>query len=85
MTRQNLFPPEGMQDYLPDERWHKRRVEAQIRELFSLCGYDEIETPLLEYCDVVSGGGGRLPVEQLLRRSTAAAAYWRFVPTTRCP
>lgn len=38
MTRQNLFPPEGMQDYLPDERWHKRRVEAQIRELFSLCG-----------------------------------------------
>ena len=67
MARLKLYPPEGMQDYLPDERWHKRRVEAQIRELFALSGYEEIETPLLEYCDVVSGGEGKLPAEQLFK------------------
>lgn len=39
MARLKLYPPEGMQDYLPDERWHKRRVEARIREVFELNGY----------------------------------------------
>lgn len=67
MARTRLFPPEGMQDYLPDERWHKRRVEAQMREVFALNGYEEIETPLLEYFDVVSGGEGKLPAEQLFK------------------
>ena len=43
MARLRLYPPEGMQDYLPDERWHKRRVEAQVREQFALSGYEEIE------------------------------------------
>lgn len=85
MTRQNLFPPEGMQDYLPDERWHKRRVEAQIRELFSLCGYDEIETPLLEYCDVVSGGGGRLPVEQLFKTFDRSGSVLAVRPDNTLP
>ncbi|HIU47333.1 MAG TPA: ATP phosphoribosyltransferase regulatory subunit [Candidatus Fimadaptatus faecigallinarum] len=67
MARLRLYPPEGMQDYLPDERWHKRRVEAQVREQFALSGYEEIETSMLEYCDVVSGGEGRLPAEQLFK------------------
>lgn len=41
--------PEGMQDTLMGECVRKRCVEGQLRTLFSLSGYQEIETPLLEY------------------------------------
>ncbi len=41
--------PEGMQDTLMGECVRKRCVERQLRTLFSLSGYQEIETPLLEY------------------------------------
>lgn len=41
--------PEGLQDTLPGECRRKRQVEALLRRLFALYGYQEIETPLLEY------------------------------------
>ncbi len=41
--------PEGMQDTLMGESVRKRCIERQLRTLFSLSGYAEIETPVLEY------------------------------------
>ena len=41
--------PEGMQDTLMGECVRKRCVEQQLRTLFSLSGFAEIETPILEY------------------------------------
>ena len=47
--------PGGVQDYLPDECYNKRKVEEKIRNFFYLIGYDEVETPILEYFDVFAG------------------------------
>jgi len=50
-----LSLPEGVQDYLPDECYNKRRIEDEIRKFFYLSGYNEIETPVIEFLDVFAG------------------------------
>lgn len=53
MTHRKLQIPSGMQDTLPGECARKRRLEQELRTLFTLHGYQEIETPLLEYYDAL--------------------------------
>lgn len=49
MENQKLQIPTGMQDTLPGECRAKRQLEGKLRTLFTLHGYQEIETPVLEY------------------------------------
>lgn len=51
--RSKLQIPTGMQDTLPGECQAKRRLEGELRRLFRLSGYQEIETPILEYFDAL--------------------------------
>ena len=44
-----LTVPTGMQDTLPGECARKRELERDLRALFGGSGYQEIETPILEY------------------------------------
>ena len=53
MTGRRLQIPTGMQDTLPGECLAKRALEAELRRLFCLNGYQEIETPILEYYDAI--------------------------------
>jgi len=53
MERRRLQIPSGMQDTLPGECAGKRRLESKLRRLFTLGGYQEIETPILEYYDAL--------------------------------
>lgn len=53
MERRRLQIPSGMQDTLPGECAGKRQLEEKLRHLFTLSGYQEIETPLLEYYDTL--------------------------------
>lgn len=53
MESRKLQIPGGMQDTLPGECAHKRRLENELRRLFTLNGYQEIETPILEYYDAL--------------------------------
>ncbi len=53
MNRIDCQIPEGMQDTLPGECLRKRQVEGTLRKLFARYGYQEIETPLLEYYRVM--------------------------------
>ncbi|MBR6030215.1 MAG: ATP phosphoribosyltransferase regulatory subunit [Clostridia bacterium] len=53
MTGSKLQIPIGMQDTLPGECRAKRHLEGELRKLFSLNGYQEIETPILEYYGVL--------------------------------
>lgn len=57
--------PEGVQDTLPPECYHKRRMEERIMALFRAAGYDEIETPSFEYYDVFAEGVGAVRQEKL--------------------
>lgn len=54
MTRGRLQIPGGMQDTLPSECRAKRMLESELRELFTRWGYQEIETPILEYYEALS-------------------------------
>ncbi len=53
MEQRKLQIPSGMQDTLPGECARKRQLEGQLRQLFTLEGYQEIETPILEFYDAL--------------------------------
>ncbi len=64
--------PEGVQDFLPRECMQKRHIEQKLRQTLSLFGYDEVETPILEFCDPLTSddanaGSGGLMTEQLYK------------------
>ena len=47
-----FYTPDGFTDQLPGVCAFKRELEARLRNLFLMNGYDEIETPGVEYFDV---------------------------------
>lgn len=49
-----FYTPDGFTDQLPGVCAFKRELEARLRNLFLMNGYDEIETPGFEYFDVYS-------------------------------
>ena len=53
MDQRRLQIPSGMQDTLPGECARKRQLEGLLRHLFTMQGYQEIETPILEYYDAL--------------------------------
>ena len=59
--------PEGVQDYLPEECFGKRALEADLRRHFLLSGYDEIETPTFEYYHVFADGLSESRRRQLIK------------------
>nr|MBR4279837.1 ATP phosphoribosyltransferase regulatory subunit [Clostridia bacterium] len=53
MDQRRLQIPSGMQDTLPGECARKRQLEGLLRHLFTMQGYQEVETPILEYYDAL--------------------------------
>ena len=53
MEQRRLQIPSGMQDTLPGECARKRQLEGLLRRLFTLEGYQEVETPILEFYDAL--------------------------------
>jgi histidyl-tRNA synthetase len=47
-----------MRDFLPKDLAKRRFVENKVRELFQLYGYREVETPVLEYLDLLTAKVG---------------------------
>ncbi len=60
MSNKNLElrPVRGMRDFLPKDLAKRRFVEDKVRELFLLYGYREVETPVLEYLDLLAAKVG---------------------------
>lgn len=56
--RDALQPPRGFDDLLPEQMAIKRRIEEEIRRCFVKFGYQEIETPTLEYYDLFEAKSG---------------------------
>jgi ATP phosphoribosyltransferase regulatory subunit len=46
------YTPDGFNDQFPGICGFKRELESKLRNLFLLNGYEEIETPGVEYFDV---------------------------------
>ena len=52
MGNNRFYTPDGFSDVLPGICGFKKEAESKLRDLFSLNGYSEIETPGIEYTDI---------------------------------
>lgn len=57
----------GFQDYLPEDAIARKRVIRTIEGVFEKYGFLPLETPALEYLDVLSGTGGDEVNQELFR------------------
>ncbi|MBE3597319.1 MAG: ATP phosphoribosyltransferase regulatory subunit [Limnochordaceae bacterium] len=62
-----LNPPPGTYDALPPQAQERRRLEARLRTLFELWGYEEVITPTFELDEVVAQAGGQPSGRQTYR------------------
>ena len=69
MGQWKFHTPAGVSDLLPDACQAKRKYEQALREVFSLRGYQEIETPAMEFYDVYEAGAGSEVQEELFKFS----------------
>jgi histidyl-tRNA synthetase len=53
-----ISTPRGMDDTLPEEMKIKRWIEEEIRNCFFLYGYEEIETPTIEFYELFEAKSG---------------------------
>lgn len=67
MGQWQFHTPDGVMDYLPEDCRTKRRLENIIRRVFDRRGYEEIETPGIEFFDVYSGEGNFTSQENLFK------------------
>lgn len=51
--KRKLLIPEGTKDYLQEEAYIQRNITTNLLKGFSLWGYDEIKTPMIEKWDIV--------------------------------
>lgn len=67
MKRWNMYTPEGVQDILFDQCRMKRKLEAELRNLFTSHGYMELETPTIEFYDAFGGEIGLIRQESMYK------------------
>ncbi len=67
MGKWQFHTPDGVIDIGPETCAAKRRLEGRLRELFSLNGYQEVETPAIEFYDVFEAGNGDKAQEGLFK------------------
>lgn len=65
---QRIFhTPEGVRDIYNGECSQKRSLQKNIRQVFRMYGYEEIETPSFEYFEVFSREVGTIPSKDLYK------------------
>jgi len=67
MNRFKYYTPDGVSDILPEDCYTKKDLEGKLRQLFLLNGYQEVETPTLEFYDVFSAGNSFVPQEEMFK------------------
>ncbi len=67
MGKWQFHTPDGVSDLLPEDCAAKRQLEMRLRQLFNLRGYQEIETPGIEFYDVYAAGTGFATQEGLFK------------------
>ncbi len=85
MKKWHIYTPDGVSDILFDACARKRTIEADVRSLFALSGYREIETPTLEFYDVFGGDNALLRQEQMYKFSDAQGRLMVLKPDMTIP
>ena len=66
----NLIEPKilkGFRDFLPESEMERKRVQAVLEKTFQSFGFVPIDTPVLEYTEVLLGKGGGETDKQMYR------------------
>ena len=66
----NIIEPrvlKGFRDFLPDQELRRKKIENTLIETFETYGFVPIDTPILEYTDVLLGKGGGETDKQVYR------------------
>ncbi|MBN1385828.1 histidine--tRNA ligase [Candidatus Woesearchaeota archaeon] len=58
MTKIKTETPKGMRDFLPEEMIKREYVMERIKKIFEKYGFDPLETPAVEYAEVLTGKYG---------------------------
>ena len=85
MDQRRLQIPSGMQDTLPGECARKRQLEGQLRQLFTLQGYQEIETPILEFYNALDDRTWGYRPEDVWKTFDAAGRILAVRPDSTIP
>lgn len=85
MPSRKLQIPGGMQDTLPGECTRKRQLEQTLRHLFTLEGYQEIETPILEFYDALDDRTYGFRPEHLWKTFDSAGRILAVRPDSTIP
>lgn len=67
MSKWKIYTPDGVQDIMYEECFAKRSLEQKLRTLFRNCGYNEIETPVIEFYDVFASDEAAIPQENMFK------------------
>lgn len=67
MSKWKIYTPDGVQDILFEECYLKRGLEQKLRTLFANCGYNELETPTIEFYDVFASDEGAMSQENMFK------------------
>jgi len=57
----------GFRDFLPEKEAQRLSILRRLEEVFRLCGFSPIDTPVLEYSEVLLGKGGGETDKQVYR------------------
>jgi len=85
VTRFKKQLPAGVEDLLPQECYLKRNIEAKLRDVFALSGYDEVSTPSYEYYDVFASGAGSYLQEKMIKFIDLKGAILALRPDLTIP
>lgn len=59
--------PQGVSDVLTRQCYAKNKIERQLLDCFARYGYNQIDTPVLEYGDLYSAGAGKVNMNRLFK------------------
>lgn len=65
--KREIHTPEGMRDVYNSECRKKRFLQSRLLSEFHTFGYEDIETPIIEYFDVFSKEVGTIPSRELYK------------------
>lgn len=85
MKRYARITPEGTRDMLFEDCVAMHTVEDKLTALFSGLGYHEVQTPGLEFYDVLRSGNAGFPVENMFKLTDAKGRLMVLRPDSTMP
>ncbi len=78
MSRPQIEPQtlKGFRDFLPTQALARERLMEIARSVYRSYGFSPIDTPALEYAEVLTGKGGRNRTNRCSAFATRGTAMW---------